>query len=542
MNRPIVKAADHYCGAGGTFEGLERAAASLGVELDAVAINHDPVAIATHSGNHPRARHYCQDLADVDPREAVSGGYLDLLVSSPECTHFSQARGGKPISDQKRQGAWQVIRWCRELHARCVLVENVEEFTTWGPVVGGKLAPRGRGAEFQRWVQAFWSLGYQVDWRILNAADYGDATTRRRFFLQARRDGLPIRWPEPTHGPLGALDLFGGRRAWRPAMDVIDWSDLGTSILDRSRPLSLNTRLRIGRGIVEFTHPALTPYYLDLLDLPAESRARLAARPRGRHGPFVVGNRAHNTPRDPGEPLPTATTAYGGGVLLVQPFLLGQHGGSVARAAASPLPTIATDGAIGLVEPHLSLYYGHAQPDPVDEPLSTLTTRPRHGLVAPLVVPYGPRANARSAADPLPTILTKDRLGVAVPFLTPNFGERGDQAPRVHPIDGPTPTVTGRGAGNLVAPVVVEPGEVPGGDPRRLVWINGELHRLDILFRMLRNAELAAAMGFGPEYAFAGSVGEVTRQIGNAVAVHLAEALTRTILASFVGEAAAVAA
>lgn len=625
MSRTFL-CADLFCGAGGTSTGATRALRRAGHTLELVAVNHWDKAIATHSANHPRARHYCVNLDTSSPEEIVPEGYLDLLMASPECVHHSRARGGKPVSDQRRADAWMVNRWLTRLDVAAILIENVPEFVEWGPTdQTGKPIPGKKRLYFEAWVQSLWALGYSVDWRILNAADYGDATTRRRFFLIARKDGVNVRWPTATHSRQGSGDMFGGLKRWRPAREVIDMAHHGQSIFDRKTPLSVNTRLRIARGAREFWG-ALAPHYIRLLKLPVEDaakfdlgegdgepqpflinqrdswdgKAHVPGRVRtldeslftvtgsSRPGlvnptaqPFTLANRNNNTARSPDEPIAGLTTAHGGGLQYVEPtvepVVLGQHGGSVARLIDAPLPTIATDGAIAVVEPVIDRYYGAKNgkprtPSPVDdplptitveprfglvdpivtpyygnsqaasihEPLSTVTGRARHGLVEPMTVPYGPAAESRSVDQPLHTITTRDRLAVAmpmvVPFITANFGERAGQPPRVHPIDGPLPTVTSRGAGNLIEPVLEH--AAPEVDPDRLVWIwdtdreSYVLHALDIRYRMLKNRELARAMSFDDDgvYDFVGTQAEVTMQIGNAVPCRTAEALVRTIL------------
>lgn len=563
------RVADLFCGAGGTSSGARRAIQTLGAELDLVAVNHWPVAIATHSRNHPGARHHCVDLDAARPEQIVPEGALDLLMASPECVFFSRARGGRPIHDQARMSAWHVQRWASALDVRCILVENVPEFRDWGPLLANGHPDRTKkGLYFQAWVQALLAMGYEVSWRLLNAADYGDATTRTRFFLQARKDGLPIRWPEPTHRQAGTGSMFGSLPRWRAARDVIDWSNPGRSLFERKAPLSLKTRLRIARGLRKFGGP-LAPLYIRLLDLPEREAAADAAAPAspfiavGRennvpkavdeplgtittiHATYLVvptltlANRNNNVPRSVGDPIPSLTSAGGGGVFLVEPtaepFVLGQQSGSVAREASEPLPTIATDGAISLIQPLLAPYYGTGVAASVEEPLGTVTTKARFGLCSPLVVPYGPRAEARDSAEPLPTVLTHDRLGVCIPtaepFIVPQFGERAGQEPRVHDVGEPLPAVTSHGAGALVQPLIVPPGREV--DPRRLVLLDGQLYLLDIRFRMLTNRELARAMGFDDaevQYEFSGTLRDVTKQIGNAVAVHLAAALVGAIL------------
>lgn len=544
MSARTYRVCDLFCGAGGSSSGAARAIAAMGAELDLVAVNHWDQAIATHSRNHPEARHYCVNLDAARPEDIVPGGRLDLLMASPECQHHSRARGGKPVHDQRRMSAWHVQRWCAALDIRCVLVENVPEFTSWGPVLPcGKPCQDGKGLYFQAWIQALWAMGYQVDWKLLNAADYGDATTRTRFFLQARKDGRPIRWPEPSHSRAGGGDMFGARPRWRAAREVIDWSNTGTSLMTRKRPLSLKTRLRIARGLARFGG-SLARMYIGLLDLPAEEATRFG--------------------------VDEGTDASGDPAAFVSAFRRNGHG----RAVDEPLPTITASnggGGMSLVDPTIIPYYGTGVASSVDAPVPTVTTRARFGLCSPMVVPYGPKAEARDIDQPLPTVLTRDRLGVATPtatpFLVPHFGERAGQAPRVHDVDAPLPAVTSHGAGALVAPMIVqakmthqaglgvrtvddpvytittnarlgfvEPvADVATGDidPRRVVEIDGVPHVLDIRFRMLTNRELARAMSFdadGAEYEFTGNVGEVTRQIGNAVPCRTAAALVGAIL------------
>lgn len=474
--------------------------------MDLVAVNHWDVAISSHTRNHPTAHHWCVNLDAARPESIVPEGSLDLLMASPECTFFSRARGGKPMNDQSRMSAWHVQRWASTLDVRCILVENVPEFRDWGPILESGQPDRSKkGMYFQSWVQSLWAMGYTVDWKCLNAADYGDATTRTRFFLQARKDGVPIRWPVPSHARAGSGAMFGQVRRWRAAREIIDWSRPGRSIFERKTPLSLKTRMRIARGLQRFGGE-LAPYYIRLLSLDAETPAATGAEP-------------------------------------LQPFILGQNGGSVARSTNEPLPTIATDGAISVIDPTLIPYYGQSEAASVDVPLGTVTTKARFGLCQPMAVPYGPKAEARSIDAPLPTIMTRDRLGVCTPtaFLVPGFGERERQLPRIHNIEDPVPTISAQGHTHLVQPVAV-PGEPI--DPRRLVMIDGQPYVLDILFRMLMNAELARATGFDDGeivYGFAGTASQITKQIGNAIPVHLAAALVGVMLpdASMVAGSAA---
>ena len=700
--------ADLFCGAGGSSTGAERAITATGRRMELVAVNHWPVAVETHQLNHPTARHYVQDLERADPEAIVPEGRLDLLMASPECTYHSRARGGKPIHDQGRMHPWAVHNWLTRLNVNAVLVENVPEFVDWGPLDGkGRPDKSQKGLHFQAWFLTFHSLGYRAEWRMLNAADHGDATSRVRFFLMARKDGLPIRWPEPSHAR-GDTGMLPGRLPWRGAREVINWDNLGRSLLEdpkyRKKPLSVKTRQRIARGLQRFGGP-LAPLYIRLLDLPTEDAetpeqavAPEQADPgnRGgfilnRHGengslrvhsvddptptattrgagylvqseasPFIGANRNNNAPRSIDEPIPSATTNHGGGSFLVEPdlhpFMLGQQSGATPRSTDDPVPTIATEGAISLIrtvrEPFLLShqrtipaksmndpvpsmttkgpgylvqaaiihYYGQSHAQGVETPLSAITSCNKHALAQPVLIQYYNKSDASNVEDPLPTVTTHDRhalasptlveinhgngkmgekgnnrrthsvddplptitgspgIGLAQPvlvqtsqtggngsytrtidqplatlttkadinivsptvqpYIIANFGERNGQEPRVHDVSEPTPTVTSRGAGSLVSPIlaetILEQLWEKDMDPRRLIFVDGQAYLLDIRFRMLQNSELARAMGFDDEetsYEFAGNVGEVTKQIGNAVPVHLAAALVGTILA-----------
>jgi DNA (cytosine-5)-methyltransferase 1 len=296
----------------------------------------------------------------VDPLKLYPSGRIDLLMASPECTHFSLARGGKPRSDQSRSSAWHIIRWASALYIDTILIENVREFTTWGPLgANGQPLKSQEGQTFHAFVNALKNLGYNVDWRVLNAADYGDPTTRERFFLMAKRGSKRrIVWPEATHARnAGAqADLFGAMQPWKPARDVIDWSIEGQSIFDRRKPLAPKTIARIASGLRQFAGKTAEP--------------------------FLVILRNHAEGRSLDQPLPTLT-ASGQHIALCEPFVLGQQSGSGARPVSRPLPTVATGGAISLIEPFLIEYYGRGDARPVSLPLGTITTKDRFALVQP---------------------------------------------------------------------------------------------------------------------------------------------------------------
>lgn len=476
--RPTIRAADLFCGAGGTSRGLRQACDRLGHRLDLTAINHWPTAIDTHRANQPDARHICERLELVDPRRVVPGGRLDLLVASPECTHHSNARGGKPVSDQQRASAWTVLRWAEALYVRSILIENVPEFTTWGPVgANGRPLKHRAGETYRAFLAALRSLGYHVDARVLTAADYGDPTTRRRLFILADRRRRP-HWPEPTHAPW-PVAASRGLQPWRNARQIIDWSLPGQSIFTRRRPLAAATLRRIEAGLRKFGGAGAEP--------------------------FIVILRNHSTARGLDEPAPTVTTS-GAHLALCQPFLLGQQSGATPRGVDEPAPTIATGGAVSLVEPFIFANRTNNVPKHLDEPVPTLCTANHVGLVEPFLVEYYDKRRLAGIDEPLKTVTTENRFGLIEPFLVKFYGTAG--AAR---LDTPLDAVTTR-------------------DRFGLVTVDGKQYRLDIRFRMLAPHELAQAQGFARDHHFCGNRTEQVRQIGNAVPVQTAQALCETTL------------
>jgi DNA (cytosine-5)-methyltransferase 1 len=254
--------ADLLCGAGGSSTGCARALADLGLAMELVCVNHWPVAIDTHSRNHPEARHYVQDIATVRPHLIVPEGYLDLLMASPTCTHHSVARGGKPTSDQQRSDPWHIITWLTELRVKRMIIENVWEFIGWGPVDArtGKPVKSRKGEYFQAWIDTIRRLGFEPEWRKLNAANYGDATTRQRFILKARNDRRQVGWAPLTHAKRSDdLVLFPTVQPWRPAREIIDWSIKGRSIYRRKKP-SRPRRSSASRGCERHGWPGPTSW------------------------------------------------------------------------------------------------------------------------------------------------------------------------------------------------------------------------------------------------------------------------------------------
>lgn len=540
-----LRAVDLFCGAGGTSTGLIQACADLGRKLDLLAVNHWPTAVETHTANHPDARHLCESLDSIDPRKACKR--LDLLMASPECVHHSIARGGKPCSDQSRASAWHVVRWAEALQPRCILVENVREFATWGPLNDkGRPIKSRKGETFEAWLSAIRSLGYAVSHRVCNAADYGAATSRERLFIMARRGRAPLTWPEPTHARHATEDLFGSLPKWRAAREIIDWSIQGQSIFNRKRPLKPKTLERIWAGLRKFGGAAFAM-----------------------HTTHQGGERVS----DLEEPLPTVTGANRGEQALVTPNLVredadgklhlldpflvpffGERDGQEPRCHSvdAPLPTVTGHGAGGLVQPLIVQFKGTGDDQipstaqSLDGPLGTITAQGGNfALCEPFVMSAGGcEVGPRSVDDPLNTVLTRDHMALIQPFLM-QMSQSGSNGDRLRPDSSPLPTITTADDLALVQPFLVtyygKGGPRPLSEPLdtvttrdrfALVTIHGQPALLDIRFRMLQPHELAAAMSFPPEYWFAGNRGDIVRQVGNAVDVKQAKALLKCLLAA----------
>lgn len=499
---------DMFCGAGGTSTGVRAAARKLGIDMDLIAINHWDVAISTHSTNHPEMRHYNSDLIAIDPHLAVPSGHLKLLVASPECTHFSRARGGKPMSKQSRASVKYVLSWMHALDIENAVIENVPEFMDWGPLHRQCVCGAGpyydvkhakdckfatpiknrKGEYFHRFIMKLRELGYNVEWRILNAADYGDPTTRRRLFIMARK-GKPVRFPEPTHHREGG-DMFGIKPRWRTAREIIDWSIKGESIYNRKKPLAENTMRRIEAGLLKYNGKA-----------------------------FVLGQQSGAVARDVDQPIPTVAGA--GAISLIQPFIIALRGTADSsvktshRSVDNPLPTITGGNHLAVVQPFIIQMDMGGRLQSMDDPMNTLTSADARALVQPFLVEYHNGENSerrtRSIDQPLPTLDTSNRFGLAEPFIVEYYGTGQAQL-----VEEPMKTITGRDRFGLVEPIVFEH--------------NGKKYLLDILFRMLQPHELAAAMSFPKGYKFQGTREQMVKQIGNAVPVRLAEALATAAL------------
>ncbi|MFH1984816.1 MAG: DNA cytosine methyltransferase [Pseudomonadota bacterium] len=514
---------DLFAGGGGASEGIRIA---LGRDPD-VAINHDQWAIAMHRANHPGTRHLIEDIWSVPPKWATGYRPVALLWASPDCKHFSKAKGSAPArSREVRSLAWVVERWAREVHPKVIILENVEEFLGWGPLdADGRVIVKHKGDTFRAFVRRLRRLGYTVEHRELRACDYGAPTIRKRLFMVARCDGAPIVWPEPTYGP--------GLLPYRTAAEIIDWSIPCPSIFERKRPLAENTLRRIAEGIrryvIESAEPFIVTYYGE--KKPGEFRGSGMGDPvatqttENRHG-LVVPVMAPLTHHGRGrayaahEPMRTVTAAHRGEAALIathiqrqfgqgigsaadQPVgaitaggmgkaalvaaFLAQHNGGYcttpARPMTAPVSTVSSRGSQQqLVAAHLTKYFGASTGQPANDPVHTLTGKCKHGIATShLVKLRGSCRDGQPVTDPAPTVTAGGtHIGEVRAFLMKYYSTGGQwQA-----VDSPAHTVTTKGRLGLVT-----------------VMVRGEPYVItDIGMRMLQPRELFRAQGFSDAY------------------------------------------
>lgn len=487
---------DNFAGGGGASTGIE---AAIGRPCD-IAINHDPIAITMHKANHPETRHYVEDVWAVDPREATGGRPVGLAWFSPDCRHFSSAKGSAPVSDSVRGLAWVVVRWAKEARPRVIVLENVEEFQTWGPLDEHHMPIKSRAGEtFREWLAAIVACGYSVEFQTLVAADYGTPTTRKRLFLIARRDGRGIVWPEASHGRAKPAP-------WRTAAEVIDWSLPTPSIFARKRPLAEATLRRIAAGVRRYVVEARTPFLIRT-DMQSGNRLRGVA--------------------SVDEPLRTITSS--GGLALVSPFVV-RHGhystitgaGLVEGAGAGtfrgqplqlPLATVCATNDKHLIAPLLTKHYGGVVGHEVTRPVGTVTAKDHHALTAAFLTKfYGTSTGAQLDTVTAGGGKGGGHIAEVRAFLLKYYGASG-RAQTADLFD-PLHTITTKARFGLVV-------------------VEGETYQIsDIGMRMLAPHELFAAQGFPPGYEIRPSYygkpiskTDQTRLAGNSVCPPVARAL-----------------
>ena len=550
---------DNFAGGGGASTGIELA---IGRNVD-IAINHDPDAIAMHRANHPNTKHYCEDVWEVDPVEACNGKPVTLAWFSPDCKHFSRAKGGKPADKNIRGLAWVAVKWAYLVRPSVIMLENVPEIQTWGPLGKDNRPIKERAGEtFDGFIKALstgistdhpafpemcealsisWEsemamalvkgLGYDIQFRTLRSCDYGAPTTRQRFYMIARCDGRKIVWPKPTHGQKNSADVKSGKKKpYHTAAECIDWSIPAQSIFERDRPLAENTLRRIARGIRRFVIDNPEPFIVTV-----------------NHGGDNFRGQSIN------EPLQTVTAKHGYGI--VTPTIMCNNENNVGARVDSPLPTVTTGNRNFLVAPTLIQYHSETSKEEVrgqevDQPIMTIDTAPRYALsCAHIMKNYGGGyTGAGSKVDaPLDTVTATDHNSLVTAHIMTMRNHMDGQ-----PVDEPLGTITAgtthhlevqafllKYYGNGTANSVNEPLDtVTARDRFALVTIHGEEYIItDIRMCMLQPRELFNAQGFPEDYIIDhdadGKVYPKVKQVarcGNAVTPPVPAALVRANL------------
>lgn len=563
---------DNFAGGGGASTGIELASG----RTVAIAINHDPDAILMHKTNHPYTEHLQASVWDVDPVAVCRGRPVGLAWFSPDCKHFSKAKGAALVDRNIRGLAWIVLRWAAQVRPRVIMLENVEEFQTWGPVRKGKPVKSKAGQTFRKWKQQLEDLGYVIEHRELVAADYGAPTIRKRYYGIFRCDGKPIVWPEPTHSKTGA----DGKKKWRSAAEVIDWSLPCPSIFESKaeikakygltavRPLADNTLKRAIQGTDKFTIKSGNQFLVDV-NHKGEFRGQSINEPvdtitaklgRGVVHPVVTAftqtNTSNSVGTSPREPVNTARTDGGGGQMLITPSLtaIGQTSTDGREyTATEPVRTVVSKAEQCLISPILTQY--HDSPEfrgqPVIDPIMTIDGSNRYGLETAQLTEFYGNGNALDVSQPMHTITSKDREALTLAHIAEFKGQDKGQS-----ADEPLRTITASVGefATVYAKVVRYTPDTDMGywpeirallnkycgykladDEVILLHIRGSWYYIsDIGLRMLTPRELYNAMGFLPDYCIDFDVNgkpyskaEKVARCGNAVCPAVSEALVR---------------
>lgn len=562
---------DNFAGGGGASTGIELAA---GRPVD-IAINHDPDAILMHKTNHPYTEHYQESVWNIDPKKVCRGRAVGLAWFSPDCKHFSKAKGGKPVDKNIRGLAWIVLKWAGTVRPRVIILENVEEFQTWGPVRKGKPVKSRQGETFNKWIIQLEALGYVIEYKELRACDYGAPTIRKRFFLVARCDGKPIVFPKPTHGDPNSEEVKSGKlKPWKTAADCIDFSLPCPSIFDRKKPLAVNTQRRIARGLDKFVIKDSKPFIVHI-----GNGERKGQKPRVQDinnpvttvvssckqyfcTPYMspIGHTGFCVDRNYSIKQPLKTIVSKAEQTMIMPSLIQYHSetakGEVrGQKLNGPILTVDGSNRYGLQIPFLSKFYGGVVGAKIKNPMPTVTAIDHNALTAPFLTKYYSGADQVFSCDsPLHTITTKDRMTVCTNYLTVL---RNNMDCRT--VQQPLNTITTSGAHFAETKVYIKKflsGSSLGywGRVRELLnkytdWklsddeilifnINGiEYFISDIGLRMLQPKELYKAQGFPADYIidrdYKGKFYPKTKQVarcGNAVPPAFAKALVQANL------------
>ena len=570
---------DNFAGGGGASTGIELA---TGYSVD-IAINHDPEAIRMHKTNHPYTKHYCESVWDVDPVKVCAGHPVALAWFSPDCKHFSKAKGGKPKDKNIRGLAWVALRWAGLVRPRVIMLENVEEFKTWGPLNRQhRPIKQKQGVTFKQFVKQLRQLGYAVEFRELVAADYGAPTMRKRFFMIARCDGKPIVWPEPTHGPADSIAVQEGwLQPYVGAYTQIDFSLPCPSIFDTAeeikekyniravRPLAENTMKRIARGLQKFILENPEPFIIQC-NHGGERRSQDIKEPMptitGKHGygivePYIVqiGQTGFTADRskDVQEPLPTIVGKNEHCLIEAKmaPCIMCNNANNVGASAENPLPTITTGNrnfvaAATLIQYHSETTPGGVRGQDLKEPVMTVDSSNRYGMVCTFLQKYfggGYNGAGAEVQKPLPTVTSIDHNSIVAAHLVQMnhhcYGrDIAEPLPTIVAGDGHFGEVRaflvkyyGQGTGqNVEEPLDT----IPTHDRFGLVTIQGVDYQIvDIGLRMLEPRELYGCQGFPEDYIidrdYQGKSyprSEQVRRCGNAVCPPIPAALVKVNL------------
>ncbi len=512
---------DNFARGGGASTGIEIA---TGISVD-IAINHDPEAIRMHKTNHPNTKHYCESVWNVDPVEVCNGHPVGLAWFSPDCKHFSKAKGGKPKDKNIRGLAWVALRWAGKVRPRVIMLENVEEFKTWGPLNRSHRPIKAKqGVTFCKFVSQMEALGYEVEFRELVAADYGAPTMRKRFFLIARCDGKPIIWPKPTHAPADSVQVKAGLlKPYVGAYTQIDFSLPCPSIFDTAeeikkkygiravRPLAPKTMERIAKGLKKFVIDNPEPFIVQNKHCVVEDKL----------APYIMCNNENNTGASVGTPLPTITT--GNRNFVVAPTLIQYHsettrGDVRGQKINEPLMTVDSSNRYGLVSAFIQKYFNGGYTgagEKVENPLRTITATDHNSICAVHLIQMNNHCDGRDITEPIPTITAGDgHFGENRVFLIKYYGQGIGQD-----IKEPLDTVT-------------------ANDRFGLITIQGVDYVInDIGLRMLEPKELYGCQGFPEDYIidhdYTGNDyprSEQVRRCGNAVCPPIPAALVKANL------------
>ena len=540
---------DLFCGAGGASTGLELALSRLKMCHKGLAINHWAVAVDTMKRNHPDIDTKQMSIEEAVPADLVPGGTVDLLWASPSCTHHSRAKGGKPRDNQLRAQPELVLTWLDQLRVRRIIIENVPEFVQWAPLGFDKKPLKSKitwmdardvycassgqvkvGSSFAAWVASIKARNYDVEWKIINCADYGDATSRRRFFLKAVRKGCgKIRWPEPTHAEDPQPDLFGRElKPWRGVRECLDLEDLGRSIFEPGRNLTMNTLRRVDVGMQKFNGIS---FLMDMLgsNEGGERRVHPLSDPMPtQHASgnrfavvrsFIVKMNNNASAEDIDKPLSTVL-AGGQHHALCTPFIVRANKGCFAESIDKPLSSQQAHTVHhALCHPLIIDHFKNGEAHSVDEPLGAQTTHDRYSVATPLILGQNGGAQALPIDRPCPTIATKGAIRLATPVIVDMSHPAGNDSGHIGSADKPIRTITTFDNIQIATPVIIDDVDVshlpqlPDG------------RYLDIRLRMLKPSELAAAHSFPTDYILTGNRTEQVKQIGNSVPVMTAAAM-----------------